>query len=141
VPTVDLVRIAAGAVEADRLAPVRRERERGPLPRVTRDAVRGRVGVDPGDGPVQCHCPLEGRRLAVDDRDEHRGMLARSRSGNGDETGEDRQEETPHGPSLVRSTGGDKGPVRYISAQMQHVLVLNASYEPLNVTTVRRAHV
>ena len=24
---------------------------------------------------------------------------------------------------------------------MQHVLVLNASYEPLNVTTVRRAHV
>src|SRR5205085_1661712 len=29
----------------------------------------------------------------------------------------------------------------YISAQMQHVLVLNASYEPLNVTTVRRAHV
>src|SRR5439155_20900348 len=26
-------------------------------------------------------------------------------------------------------------------AQMQHVLVLNASYEPLNVTTVRRAHV
>src|SRR5207253_6608338 len=26
-------------------------------------------------------------------------------------------------------------------AQMQHVLVLNASYAPLNVTTVRRAHV
>ena len=24
---------------------------------------------------------------------------------------------------------------------MQHVLVLNASYEPLNVTSVRRAHV
>jgi 5-methylcytosine-specific restriction endonuclease McrA len=33
------------------------------------------------------------------------------------------------------------GAVRYISAEMQHVLVLNASYEPLNVTTVKRAHV
>ena len=31
--------------------------------------------------------------------------------------------------------------VSYISGQMQQVLVLNASYEPLNVTSVRRAHV
>src|SRR5581483_2413204 len=29
----------------------------------------------------------------------------------------------------------------YFSARLQHVLVLNASYEPLNVCTVRRAHV
>ena len=29
----------------------------------------------------------------------------------------------------------------YFSAEMEQVLVLNASYEPLNVTTVRRAHV
>jgi 5-methylcytosine-specific restriction endonuclease McrA len=29
----------------------------------------------------------------------------------------------------------------YRSPGLQHVLVLNASYEPLNVTTVRRAHV
>jgi 5-methylcytosine-specific restriction endonuclease McrA len=29
----------------------------------------------------------------------------------------------------------------YISAELQNVLVLNASFEPLNVTTVRRAHV
>ena len=30
---------------------------------------------------------------------------------------------------------------RYLFSAMQHVLVLNASYEPLNVCTVRRAHV
>src|ERR1700759_4506418 len=29
----------------------------------------------------------------------------------------------------------------YFSPRLQHVLVLNASYEPLNVCTVRRAHV
>src|SRR2546430_5591184 len=29
----------------------------------------------------------------------------------------------------------------YFPARLQHVLVLNASYEPLNVCTVRRAHV
>jgi 5-methylcytosine-specific restriction endonuclease McrA len=31
--------------------------------------------------------------------------------------------------------------VGYFSGRVEHVLVLNASYEPLNVTTVRRAHV
>src|SRR5439155_17181172 len=41
VPAVDLVRVAADAIEADRLSPVRRQRERDPLPRVARDAVRG----------------------------------------------------------------------------------------------------
>ena len=30
---------------------------------------------------------------------------------------------------------------RYLSLRLQHVLVLNASYEPLNVCSVRRAHV
>src|SRR5439155_1524889 len=51
-------------------------------------------------------------------------------------------------PSLPRrrrrSNGlwpGRNRSLSYISAQMQQVLVLNASYEPLNVTTVRRAHV
>ena len=38
--------------------------------------------------------------------------------------------------TAVRSRSG-----WYLSAQVQQVLVLNASYEPLNVCTVRRAHV
>ncbi len=41
------------------------------------------------------------------------------------------------GRSHVLSDGRDC----YLSARLQQVLVLNASYEPLNVTTVRRAHV
>src|SRR5207245_4671251 len=48
-------------------------------------------------------------------------------------------------PGRAGGRGAGHGPLRpgltLHFAWMQHVLVLNASYEPLNVTTVRRAHV
>jgi len=37
--------------------------------------------------------------------------------------------------------GSELGRLRYLLARLQQVLVLNASYEPLNVCSIRRAHV
>jgi 5-methylcytosine-specific restriction endonuclease McrA len=45
------------------------------------------------------------------------------------------------GAGRGRASSSADGARCYFSGELQQVLVLNASYEPLNVTTVRRAHV
>src|SRR4051794_28252669 len=48
---------------------------------------------------------------------------------------------TPSGPDVSESRAVPVRLVRYICPRVQQVLVLNASYEPLNVCSLRRAHV